>query len=288
MQTIDDLRPRSAPAGHDESHLCGCPPQQIHPSSVTGISRRQFFARAAAAGVVGGLFAEGLSTRLAFGAAAYTGDTLVVLSLRGGFDSIQAVVPNGDVHYATWRPTVAIPQNATLQLDSMFGLHPSLSMLKPHYDAGRLGFVAAVGMEEPNRSHFQAMEEMERAAPGSSLRTGWLDRVLGLRDHASEFQAVEMGSSLPPTVTARASTGARDVVGRLVRARRGVEPRGARALGRGATRAARQCPGAGERRRRSVRSERSRRRATCRTRATRSPRPTRTPILGTPSQTSPG
>ncbi len=199
MQTIDDLRPRSAPAGHDESHLCGCPPQQIHPSSVTGISRRAFFARAAVAGVVGGLFADGLSTRLAFGATPYTGDTLVVLSLRGGFDSIQAVVPNGDLHYSTWRPTVAIPQNATLQLDSMFGLHPSLSMLKPHYDAGRLGFVAAVGMEEPNRSHFQAMEEMERAAPGSSLRTGWLDRVLGLREHTSEFQAVDMGSSLPPT-----------------------------------------------------------------------------------------
>ena len=38
--------------------------------------------------------------------------------------------------------------------------------------------VHAVGQPNPTRSHFEAMEEMEKAAPGSSLRTGWIDRVL--------------------------------------------------------------------------------------------------------------
>jgi uncharacterized protein (DUF1501 family) len=52
-------------------------------------------------------------------------------------------------------------------------------------------------MANQTRSHFEAMEEMERAAPGSSLRSGWLDRTLGLRDAGSAFQAVQMGSSLP-------------------------------------------------------------------------------------------
>ena len=50
-------------------------------------------------------------------------------------------------------------------------------------------------MADANRSHFSAMEEMERAAPGSSLRTGWLDRVLGLRDPGQPFQATQMGSN---------------------------------------------------------------------------------------------
>jgi uncharacterized protein (DUF1501 family) len=52
-------------------------------------------------------------------------------------------------------------------------------------------------MAEPNRSHFDAMAEMERAAPGSSLRTGWIDRMLGMREEESAFQGVQMGSSMP-------------------------------------------------------------------------------------------
>ena len=36
---------------------------------------------------------------------------------------------------------------------------------------------------------------MERAAPGSSLRTGWLDRVLGLRPDGEPFQATQLGSN---------------------------------------------------------------------------------------------
>jgi uncharacterized protein (DUF1501 family) len=51
-------------------------------------------------------------------------------------------------------------------------------------------------MANQTRSHFEAMEEMERAAPGSSLRTGWLDRTLGLRDTGTAFQAVQLGSNM--------------------------------------------------------------------------------------------
>ncbi|GMA87760.1 hypothetical protein GCM10025868_30100 [Angustibacter aerolatus] len=53
----------------------------------------------------------------------------------------------------------------------------------------------AVGQESPTRSHFQAMDELERAAPGTGLRTGWLDRTLGLRPATSAFQAAQVGGS---------------------------------------------------------------------------------------------
>ena len=40
---------------------------------------------------------------------------------------------------------------------------------------------------------------MERAAPGSSTRTGWLDRVIGVNGlTGSSFQAVQVGGTLPP------------------------------------------------------------------------------------------
>jgi uncharacterized protein (DUF1501 family) len=94
------------------------------------------------------------------------------------------------------RPNIGIPMSQLLQLDPFFGMHPAMAQLKPFYDAGTLGFVQAIGMDAPNRSHFDAMEVMERAAPGSSLRTGWLDRVLGLRDPGTAFQGAQVGGSL--------------------------------------------------------------------------------------------
>ena len=158
---------------------CGCPKLPI--------SRRSFIKRAGAAGVVAGLATEGMFTRLAFAGGAYSGDVLIVLSMRGGMDSLQAFVPTG--------PNIKIPQGQLLSMGGIFGMHPSMGSLKPFYDAGDFGVVQAVGMAEPNRSHFSAMEEMERAAPGSSLRTGWLDRVLGLRPDGEPFQATQLGSN---------------------------------------------------------------------------------------------
>lgn len=169
---------------------CGCPHE-----APTGVSRRMFL-KGAGTAVLAGLMSEGLSTRVAFAATPYSGDTLVVLSLRGGFDGLNAIVPVGDPDYLTWRPNIGIPMNAGLQLDPTFALHPAMGSLKPFYDAGTFGIVQAVGMAQPNRSHFSAMEEMERAAPGTSTRTGWLDRVLGLRDTTTAFQGTQMGSSM--------------------------------------------------------------------------------------------
>jgi uncharacterized protein (DUF1501 family) len=179
MTTLD-ATPKTKP--------CGCP-------ELPEISRRSFLKAAGAAGVVAGIATEGMFTRLAFADTPYAGDVLVVLSFRGGMDGLQVFVPTGDPGYVAHRPTISIPQGSLLPMGGIFGMHPALASLKPFYDAGDLGVVQAVGMAEPNRSHFSAMEEMERAAPGSSLRTGWLDRVLGLRDTGQPFQATQMGSN---------------------------------------------------------------------------------------------
>ena len=74
---------------------------------------------------------------VAFAAGPASADTVVVLSLRGGFDGLSAVAPVGDPAYAALRPGIGVPAAAALPLDPMFGLHPALSALKPLYDAGR-------------------------------------------------------------------------------------------------------------------------------------------------------
>jgi uncharacterized protein (DUF1501 family) len=175
---------------------CGCPQD-------TGLSRRTLLRTATAAGALGLVttaVGEGVTTRYAFAdttaaAAPAASDVLVVLSLRGGFDGLGAIVPVGDPDWAGLRPSLGLDTGALLPLTGIFGLHPGLAPLLPLWKSGRLAAVHAVGQAEPSRSHFTAMAELERAAPGTSVRTGWLDRTLGLRAPGTVFQATEVGSS---------------------------------------------------------------------------------------------
>ena len=170
---------------------CGCPEQQ-------SLSRRGFLK---GLGAVAGALAAGptVSSRVAYAATgAATGDVLVVLSLHGGFDGLSAVAPVGDPDYARLRPTIGIPASSALPTgDRRFGLHPAFAPLLPYWNAGTFGAVHAVGTPDTSRSHFQATEELERAAPGTSLRTGWLDRVVGSRARGRVFQAVQLGAGSP-------------------------------------------------------------------------------------------
>ncbi len=163
------------------------------------VSRRCFLQ---GLGVAAGAVAASplLSVRASYAATAtpYTGPVLVVLSLRGGFDGLSVVAPVGDPDYAVARPTIAIPASRALPTgDRRFGLHPALAPLKPLWDGGQMAAVHAVGTPDLSRSHFQATEELERAAPGTSLRTGWLDRVVGVAGSGTPFQAVQLGDTAP-------------------------------------------------------------------------------------------
>lgn len=155
------------------------------------------------AGVAGGVTAAMLDTRFAFAAdPTGTKDVFVLLSLRGGFDGLSAIVPAADPDYYTLRPTIGVPQKQLLGGDGFFGLHPALAPLLPYWQAGTFAAVQAAGQPTPNRSHFAAMEELERAAPGTSIRTGWLDRVLGGFGTTAGFDGVSVGSARPARVLA--------------------------------------------------------------------------------------
>src|SRR3712207_1449662 len=109
-------------------------------------------------------------------AARPSGDVLVVLSLRGGFDGLSAVVPGGEPEYYSARPTIAVPRSQLLPVDRTFGLHPAMAPLLPFLRSGTFGAVHAVSQPTMTRSHFVAMDTLERAAPGTGVRTGWIDR----------------------------------------------------------------------------------------------------------------
>src|SRR5689334_12955155 len=110
---------------------------------------------------------------------------LIVIFQRGAVDGLSMVVPFGDKHYYDLRPQIAIAQPArgsegnAIDLDGFFGLHPSLSSLKPIYDENHLAIVHAVGSPDNTRSHFDAQDYMESGTPGNkSVTDGWLNRYL--------------------------------------------------------------------------------------------------------------
>ena len=131
--------------------------------------------------------------------------TLVVVYLRGGADALQVIVPYGDPLYPRIRPTLAIPgpqagERGVAPLNNYFGLNPNL---KPLYDLFKNGAVApivSVGSPHPTRSHFDAQDFMERAAPGiKSVTEGWLNRYLTQTrtKHDSELRGVSFQPVLP-------------------------------------------------------------------------------------------
>jgi uncharacterized protein (DUF1501 family) len=161
------------------------------------LSRRGLLCAGAA-----GLAASTLSAQLAFAEPGYTGDTFVLLSLRGGFDGLSAIAPIGDAAYYRARPSIGVPKSQVIAGDGMFGLHPALAPLLPLWKAGHLAAVHAVGQPDPTRSHFAAMEAMENAAPGTSVRSGWLDRMLGTTGANGPLAGVALGHAMPARVLA--------------------------------------------------------------------------------------
>ncbi len=108
---------------------------------------------------------------------------LVVIFLRGGQDALNVVVPHGDARYREIRPQIAIPPKdaagGVVPLDGTFGLHPALAALKPLWESKKLAPIVCTGSPHETRSHFDAQDFMERAAPGlRSVKDGWLNRFL--------------------------------------------------------------------------------------------------------------
>ena len=190
----------------DTTRSCGCPD---YDQARTALSRRALLGGTALAGgaiALGpGLAGSGprayaVTGRQASRLANPLGSVLVLLSLRGAADGLSLVVPHGDPAYYAARPRIGVPRDALLEADAMFGLHPALAPLLPMWHAGTLAAVHATGMPTPNRSHFAAMEAIEDAAPGSTERNGWLNRLLGELPGTSPLQGTAMGNQVPTSL----------------------------------------------------------------------------------------
>ncbi len=137
------------------------------------------------------------STPATAGATRPTGSdgVLVLVTLYGGNDALNTVVPIADPLYRQLRGSMAIDPNAALAIDDRFALHPSLVRTKQLWDTKQLAIVHGVGFDGLDRSHFHCMDVWQ-AGRTDELRTGWVGRWLD-QVGSSPLDALGIGGGLP-------------------------------------------------------------------------------------------
>jgi uncharacterized protein (DUF1501 family) len=148
--------------------------------------------------------------------------TLVLVTLYGGNDGLNTVIPYADPAYAAARPGMTYPAGQVLRLDDAFALNPGLKGLHRLFGEKRLAVVRGVGYPKPDRSHFRSMDIWQTGSPDHPSTTGWLGRWLD-RAGGDPRLAVSFEPVLPPLLAGATSAGA-TVPGGAVKLPRVVTP----------------------------------------------------------------
>jgi uncharacterized protein (DUF1501 family) len=120
----------------------------------------------------------------------------VLVTLYGGNDGLNTVIPYTDPKYAAGRPTLGYTPDQVIPLADGLGLHPNLKGLKGLWDANQLAVVLGVGYPNPILSHFRSMDIWQSASPDAPIATGWLGRWLDATG-TDPMRALSIGPTLP-------------------------------------------------------------------------------------------
>jgi uncharacterized protein (DUF1501 family) len=177
------------------------------------MNRRQFLIASAGAGAAGLLSGAVAASWPDLLRAAYdrplaegTG-VLVIVTLYGGNDGINTVIPYPDNAYHDARPELAYAPSDVLHLDEQLGLNPALKGLAQLWNQRKLAIVRGVGYPQPDHSHFRSMDIWQTASPAEPVSTGWIGRWLDATGD-DPLRAVNIGSVLPPLAVGEKCTAA--------------------------------------------------------------------------------
>ncbi|MFZ0228314.1 MAG: DUF1501 domain-containing protein [Mycobacterium sp.] len=177
------------------------------------LSRRKFLLASAGVGAAGllssacavswpDLMREAQQRPLAEGSG-----VLVILTMYGGNDGINTVIPYADNAYHDARPELAYAPGDVLNLDGQLGLNPALKGLAQQWNSRKLAIVRGAGYPQPDHSHFRSMDIWQTASPSEPVSTGWIGRWLDATGN-DPLRAVNIGSVLPPLAVGEKCTAA--------------------------------------------------------------------------------
>ena len=131
---------------------------------------------------------------------------LVVVTLYGGNDGLNTVIPYQDPAYYTARPGLTYKPETLLPLSDGMALNASMTGIKSLWDSQKVAIIRGVGYPKPDRSHFSSMAIWQTGSPQNHLNTGWLGRWLDSQPIDS-MTAISLGSVLPPLLAGSKQSG---------------------------------------------------------------------------------
>jgi uncharacterized protein (DUF1501 family) len=137
---------------------------------------------------------------------------LVLVTLYGGNDGINTLIPYADPAYHDARPDLAYSPAEALHLDDRLGLNPGMTQLAGLWRQQQLAIVRGVGYPNPDHSHFRSMDIWQTASPTEPVATGWIGRWLDATGD-DPLRAVNIGAVLPPLAVGAKTTAAALSVG---------------------------------------------------------------------------
>ena len=140
---------------------------------------------------------------------------LIVVTLYGGNDGLNTVVPYADPLYYSSRPDISYAADNILKLDDQLGLNPAMTGIKTMWDQKKVAIVRGVGYPKPDRSHFTSMAIWQSGTPITKLNSGWLGRWVESQE-VDPMLAISLGSVLPPLLAGDKRSGSALPLGGLV------------------------------------------------------------------------
>jgi uncharacterized protein (DUF1501 family) len=140
---------------------------------------------------------------------------LVIVTLYGGNDGLNTVIPYKDPIYFASRPDISYKPETLLPLDSELALNPAMKGIKALWDQKKVAIVRGVGYPNPDRSHFSSMAKWQTASPIKNVNTGWLGRWIDTQEE-DPMLAISLGSVLPPLLAGAKRSGSALPLGGLV------------------------------------------------------------------------
>ena len=173
------------------------------PADARSLSRRRFIQAAAASGALASVPTWAMVNRsdvagAAAGASVGADEGIVVMmTMGGGNDALNTVIPIGDPTYYDNRPRLGISAADSLQITDNYGLHPNLPSLKQRYDMGQVAVIEGVGQPVDDLSHFTSMARWMSGRMNGVPTSGWMGRHLDGLNSDIPIPGVSIGSSVP-------------------------------------------------------------------------------------------
>ena len=139
---------------------------------------------------------------------------LVIVTLYGGNDGLNTVVPYLGPAYLTNRPDMSLDASQVIPLTNGLALNGTMTGFESLWAANKLAIVLGTSYPNPNLSHFSSMAIWQTGSPVEEISSGWIGRYLDSLPR-DPFRAIGIDSTLTPLLAGDHRAGSMVPIGGL-------------------------------------------------------------------------